>query len=356
MPKKIKELTTPALSVPAARLNGVYQVKEVIGEGTFSKVLRCFDSKNYREVAIKILKATHEDHLVSARTETEVLKCANTRQNSAREDERFIVALHGHFDRDIAPYLVLEYLPYRLREVLEKKILTERDTVTVGYSLLRALEVLSKACKTAQIVHGDLKPENIMLHRNGQVKVIDFGSSFFENKQLYKFCQTREYRAPEVILCETFDSAIDIWSVACIMAECCTAQKLFRSQLDYCHLYIITEYLGMPPDSLIEVGERRFDYFQKSETGQWEFKPMQKRLGRTVVPGSKPFLQDLQSDQTNSHKSLILDLIKLMLNYDPKKRIRPNKALDHPVFENCTSQELKIDMRMVDSQYLLTKQ
>lgn len=354
MPKKIKEPTAPYQSLPTTRLNGVYQVKAVIGEGAFSKVLKCFDTKNYRIVAIKILKTTHEDHLVSARTETEVLKCVNLRQNSDKEGEKFIVTLHDHFDQGITPHLVLEYLPHRLRDVLEKKALTERDTVIVGCSLLRALEVLSKASETAPIVHGDLKPENVMLHRNGQVKVIDFGSSFFENNRLYKFCQTREYRAPEVILRSTFDGAIDVWSTACILAECRTGRKLFGSPSDHCHLYVVAEYLGMPPDSLIEVSEKRSDYFQESVTGRWEFKPMS--LGRTFIPKSKPLLRDLQSDETNDHDGLIADVVKLMLNYDPKKRIRPDEALEHPVFRGCSTHELKIDMRKVDPQYLSTRQ
>ena len=67
------------------------------------------------------------------------------------------------------------------------------------------------------IIHCDLKPENILLKNRSQtsIKVIDFGSSCFEDKRLYTYIQSRFYRAPEIILGIPYSTKIDIWSFGC---------------------------------------------------------------------------------------------------------------------------------------------
>jgi serine/threonine protein kinase len=71
------------------------------------------------------------------------------------------------------------------------------------------------------IIHCDLKPENIMLKQHGKslIKLIDFGNACFSTKKLYKYIQSRFYRAPEVILELPYSSQIDMWSLGCIIYE-----------------------------------------------------------------------------------------------------------------------------------------
>jgi dual specificity tyrosine-phosphorylation-regulated kinase 2/3/4 len=66
-----------------------------------------------------------------------------------------------------------------------------------------------------------MKPENIVIQKEGKigVKIIDFGTSCFEGKQLYEYLQSRYYRAPEIILGTGYSFAIDMWSLGCILAE-----------------------------------------------------------------------------------------------------------------------------------------
>lgn len=71
------------------------------------------------------------------------------------------------------------------------------------------------------IIHCDLKPENILLQEinNYSIKVIDFGSSCFDDEKLYAYIQSRYYRAPEIILGLGYNVQIDMWSFGCILAE-----------------------------------------------------------------------------------------------------------------------------------------
>lgn len=69
------------------------------------------------------------------------------------------------------------------------------------------------------VIHCDLKPENILLVHSSrsQLKIIDFGSSCLSQSQLYQYIQSRFYRSPEVLLGMQYTTAIDMWSLACIM-------------------------------------------------------------------------------------------------------------------------------------------
>ena len=75
--------------------------------------------------------------------------------------------------------------------------------------------------KRQNIIHCDLKPENILLKQENKsgIKIIDLGSGCFEKDQIYTYIQSRFYRAPEIIIGMPYTSAIDIWSMGCILCE-----------------------------------------------------------------------------------------------------------------------------------------
>ena len=94
--------------------------------------------------------------------------------------------------------------------------------------ILTALRFLNKN----KIVHCDLKPENILLKQPNKsgIKVIDFGSSCFQQERVYTYIQSRFYRSPEVILGIPYNMAIDMWSFGCILAELFTGCPLYPGQ------------------------------------------------------------------------------------------------------------------------------
>jgi len=84
----------------------------------------------------------------------------------------------------------------------------------------------------ARIIHCDLKPENILLKQANKsgIKIVDFGSSCFEDEIIYTYIQSRFYRAPEIILGLRYTIAIDMWSFGCIMAELYMGYPIFPGE------------------------------------------------------------------------------------------------------------------------------
>ena len=98
------------------------------------------------------------------------------------------------------------------------------------------------------IIHGDLKPDNILLTVDKSIKICDFGASQFinqEQKETIPFC-TLWYRAPELIFCEPiYDERIDSWSLGCILYELFQTKVLFKAKNDNCQITKICNFFGM---------------------------------------------------------------------------------------------------------------
>ena len=109
--------------------------------------------------------------------------------------------------------------------------------------------------KSHSIIHCDLKPENILLEdRNkSDIKLIDLGSSCFQNERIYTYIQSRFYRAPEIMLGIPYTPAIDIWSLGCILAELYTGYPLFPGESEPEQMNLIMEVIGIPPSDLLKV-------------------------------------------------------------------------------------------------------
>ena len=85
------------------------------------------------------------------------------------------------------------------------------------------------------------------------MKLIDFGSGCFEKEQMYTYIQSRFYRAPEIMLGITYTTAIDMWSLGCILAELATGFPLFPGKTEPDQMSLLVEMLGLPPINLLEV-------------------------------------------------------------------------------------------------------
>ena len=137
-----------------------------------------------------------------------------------KEHKSGIVRVYGYFYFRNHLCITFEPLSINLYEFIKNN---NFKGVSLGLIRRFATQLLNslKFLANERIVHCDLKPENILLKSptKSAIKLIDFGSSCFENERLYTYIQSRFYRSPEVILGMPYGIAIDMWSFGCILSE-----------------------------------------------------------------------------------------------------------------------------------------
>jgi dual specificity tyrosine-phosphorylation-regulated kinase 2/3/4 len=176
--------------------------------------------------------------------------------------------------------------------------------------------------KSKRVIHCDLKPENILLAHplHSEIKVIDFGSSCFENEKVYTYIQSRFYRSPEVILGMSYGIPIDMWSLGCILAELYTGYPVFPGENEQEQLACIMEIFGPPEKHLIEKSSRKKLFFDSM--GKPRVTVSSK--GRRRRPSSKTLSMAIKCDD-----EAFLDFLSQCLRWDPEKRLKPDAALQH---------------------------
>tara|TARA_R110002060_G_scaffold17756_2_gene24590 strand:- start:605 stop:1627 length:1023 start_codon:yes stop_codon:yes gene_type:complete len=176
--------------------------------------------------------------------------------------------------------------------------------------------------KQHKVIHCDLKPENILLAHpmHSEIKVIDFGSSCFENEKVYTYIQSRFYRSPEVILGMTYGMPIDMWSLGCILAELYTGVPIFPGENEQEQLSCIMEVFGPPGKHLIDKSTRKKLFFDSM--GKPRLTVSSK--GRRRKPSSKTLQQVLKCDD-----EAFLDFLARCLRWDPDTRMKPEEAVRH---------------------------
>ncbi|CAM5700007.1 non-specific serine/threonine protein kinase OS=Streptomyces fumanus OX=67302 GN=GCM10018772_12260 PE=4 SV=1 [Streptomyces fumanus] len=211
------------------RLGGRYELGPVLGRGGMAEVYHAHDSRLGRQVAVKTLRADlARDPSFQARFRREA-------QSAASLNHPAIVAVYDtgedYIDGVSIPYIVMEYVDgSTLRELLHsgRKLLPERAMeMTIG--ILQGLEYAHRN----GIVHRDIKPANVMLTRNGQVKVMDFGiaramgDSGMTMTQTAAVIGTAQYLSPEQAKGEQVDARSDLYSTGCLLYELLTVRPPF---------------------------------------------------------------------------------------------------------------------------------
>jgi len=214
----------------ARLLGGRYQVGELLGYGGMAEVHRGRDLRLGRDVAIKMLRTD------LARDDTFQLRFRREAQNAASLNHPAIVAVYDTGEErgsagESLPYIVMEFVNGRtLKEVLaaEGRLLPRR-----------ALEIVAEICAALEfshrhgIIHRDIKPGNVMLTQNGQVKVMDFGiaralaSGASTMTQTSAVIGTAQYLSPEQARGEAVDARSDVYATGCVLYELLCGQPPF---------------------------------------------------------------------------------------------------------------------------------
>lgn len=208
------------------RLDGRYEIKEIIGVGGMAVVYKAYDTIESRVVAIKILKSefvSNEDFVRRFKNESKaiaVLSHAN------------IVKVYDVSFGDLIQYIVMEYIDgITLKQYIETNgSIPWKNTVSIVMQILRALQ----HAHDKGIIHRDVKPQNIMITRDGTIKVTDFGIARFarnEHKTMTdKAIGSVHYISPEQARSETTDEKADIYSVGVIMYEMLSGTLPFQAE------------------------------------------------------------------------------------------------------------------------------
>ena len=161
------------------------------------------------------------------------------------------------------------------------------------------------------IIHCDLKPENVLLKNPNKsgIKLIDFGSSCFQNERIYTYIQSRFYRAPEIILGIPYTVGIDVWSFGCILAELYSGYPIFPGENENDQLGLIIEICGAPPIEMLKDASRSKLFFD--EDGNPDLKPNSR--GKIRKPNTKTLPGILRCKDKNFLHFLMVSLLTLVL-------------------------------------------
>jgi dual specificity tyrosine-phosphorylation-regulated kinase 2/3/4 len=297
-----------------------YEVLEPLGKGAFGRVLRCFDHKENRHVAVKIIRNARRFHK-QAHVELEVLNMLKDRQTP------HTVRLLDHFTFRNHVCMAFELLDLSLFDYLKQNRFKGFPLMwvrTVASQLVQVLQDLRKM----NVIHCDLKPENILFEdkRRGAAKLIDFGSACYDNVKLFSYIQSRFYRAPEIILGVRYSFPIDMWSLGCLLAELYTGRPLFPGENETDQLLWIMSALGSPPSSLLSESSKKTVFF--SATGQIKIVP--NSHGTRRQPSSTSLTKLIASSDPHFLDFISSNHYAECLEWIPEQRLTPEQAGFHP--------------------------
>ena len=199
-------------------------------------------------------------------------------------------------------------------------------------------------CHTNGIIHRDLKPSNLLIDWNGILKICDFGQAraLPSNKELsdktnqskqsqessndepmlsHQVC-TRWYRCPELLYgANSYDFAVDMWSVGCIIGEMLQKWPLFKGESDIEQLCLVVTSLGTPPQTWVE---KLPDYNKIQFTNQSD----SDTTGKLWL---RKFQRRCKSESVGA------DLVAKLCRYT--ERLNADQALRHPYIANCLMKE-----------------
>lgn len=303
--------TTAPFDKVILKANGfTYIADRVIGHGSFGVVVRAtVQEKEGETVAIKkVLQdkryKNRELQIMQQLSHPNIVELKNSfYTNGEKSDEVFL-------------NLVLEFVPdtvYRVSRHYSKMKQTMPYIYVklYTYQIFRALAYIHGI----GICHRDIKPQNLLLDPNtGILKLCDFGSA----KQLVKgepnvsYICSRYYRAPELIFgSTTYTTAIDIWSVGCVLAEMLLGQPLFPGESGVDQLVEIIKVLGTPTREEIQAMNPTYT--------EYKFPQIKGH------PWSKVFRSRTPPEA--------IDLVSKLLSYTPTTRFTALEACTHPFFD-----------------------
>lgn len=330
--------------------DGRYVVTAYQGSGVFSTVLRATDTKatsdEQRDVAIKVIRSNDTMRKAGA-NELALL------QQLSKDDphqRKHIVQLRSTFVHHTHLCLVFEPLYMDLRRLIKKfgSVGLSLDAVR-SYS--KQMFIALRHLKKHQIIHADVKPDNILCSTNlNTIKLCDLGSACkVVEAEVTPYLASRFYRAPEVILGVQPTPAIDVWSMGCVLYELYTGHILFPGATNNQMLQYMIDLRGpFSPKGLRRgrYSDKHFD-LQTSTFLQQKQDPVshqmmlipykndkpRRDLHHLIRQHSAPAASTATAHQQEDYQRQIrqlADFLSNCLELDPSKRWNADQLMKHP--------------------------
>ncbi|CAH8382763.1 unnamed protein product [Eruca vesicaria subsp. sativa] len=286
-----------------------------IDEGTYGVVYRAKDKKTGEIVALKKVKMEKEREgfpLTALREINILLSFHHPSIVDVKE-----VAVGSSLD---SIFMVMEYMEHDLKALMEtmKQRFSQSEVKCLMLQLLEGVKYLHDNW----VLHRDLKTSNLLLNNRGELKICDFGLARQYGSPLKPYTHlvvTLWYRAPELLLgAKQYSTAIDMWSLGCIMAELLSKAPLFNGKTEFDQLDKIFRILGTPNESI-------WPGFSKLPGVKVNFVKQQYNLLRKKFPATSFTGSPVLSDAG-------FDLLNKLLTFDPERRITVDAALKHEWF------------------------
>ncbi|KAJ6683167.1 SHAGGY-RELATED PROTEIN KINASE ALPHA [Salix koriyanagi] len=295
-----------------------YMAERVVGHGSFGVVFQAKCLETGETVAIK--KVLQDKRYKNRELQTmrlldhpNVVSLKHCFFSTTEKDELYL-------------NLVLEYVPETVHRVIKhySKMNQKMPLIYVKlytYQIFRALSYIHRAIG---VCHRDIKPQNLLVNpHTHQVKLCDFGSAkvLVKGEPNISYICSRYYRAPELIFGATeYTTAIDIWSVGCVLAELLLGQPLFPGESGVDQLVEIIKVLGTPTREEIKCMNPNYTEYKFP---QIKAHPWHKIFHKRMPPEA-------------------VDLVSRLLQYSPNLRCTALDALTHPFFEELRDQNTRL--------------
>lgn len=197
-------------------------------------------------------------------------------------------------------------------------------TMSIIWQTLQAVNY----CHLHNCIHRDVKPENILITKDGVVKLCDFGFArvFSPGENFTDYVATRWYRAPELLVGDTqYGPKVDVWAIGCVFAELVKGEALWPGKSDVDQLYLIRKNLG-------DLIPRHMQIFKSNEF----FCGLSIPDPGTVEPLDRKIPREIAGPEG-------VDFFKKCVDKDPAKRLTCEQLLSHPFFRNFTFKYPEVD-------------
>lgn len=296
-----------------------YEILNTIGQGTYGVVYRAQNSQNKEIVALKLIKfENRQDGLPN----TAIREIALLKELK----HPCVIQLYDVIHSQHQLTLIFEYCEWDLNRYMQNYLthhnneqsLNVNQVISLSHQLLSALAYIHQN----SIIHRDVKPQNLLINRNLELKLADFGlarSTYIpvDPNSISTEVVTQWYRPPEILLdIHNYSFPVDIWSAGCVIVEMLTGQPLFPCNNNEEMLNVVCQLFGY--EKMVEAFPDHINQLEPSKD--------EKGIELTnYLQGYDPRLVNLASK---------------LLEPDPTKRITAEMALKHSVFHNLSSYKM----------------